>query len=80
MLIDPREMLSCCLFQVKFTVLLEVCLVVEALPTLSTHKGFFSCVDSLFSVSVSALFEALPTLGTHIGLLAPVGSLVLREC
>ena len=55
MLIDPREMLSCCLFQVKFTVLLEMCLVLEALPTLCTHKGFFSCVDSLVSVGVSAL-------------------------
>lgn len=52
MLTDPRETLSCCLFQVKFTVLFEA-FVLEALPTLSTHKGFFSGVDSLVSFGVS---------------------------
>lgn len=79
MLIDPKEMLSCRLFRVKFIVLLEVSLVLEAVPTLSTHKWIFSCVDSLVSAGMSALFEALPTLGTHKGLLTRVGSLMLGE-
>lgn len=37
----------------------------EALPTLSTHKGFFSGVDSLVSVGVSTSHVG----NTHVGLL-----------
>lgn len=40
MLIDPKEMLSCRLFRVKFIVLLEVSLVWKQFPHLAHINGF----------------------------------------
>lgn len=47
----------------KLKLLLEMSRVWEALPTLSTHKGFFS-LDLLVHVGMRALVEALLTFRT----------------
>lgn len=57
-------------------VTVEGALLAEALPTLSTEVGFFSCVDSLVEDEVLMEAEALAALSAGERLLASVNTVV----